>query len=607
MSFTQLACFIVFNKTLIIDFADIAMFFISPFVFFTIGWLLCIYIYSFFTLLFITLNLSSFIISVINRPHISFPIVSFILLLLHIIQLLLEVKINQVVLEVREVGTSNYIIGFPSLITLIIFLVKSSNMSLAIRIIFPVLTSLLLILFISFIITKKYNLVGLVISLEADALVALARIVNLNEALCVWVFMVLAMFLVDFLYSIVFRFNGNLYIKKGFRRVCLIEQDPTNDEIIGEVYNDDTRYKVTSYCKNCLKDFSSQKLIFLPKSHIVKFNITKNNYIKKLILEINEKPNFQNLLEFLPELNEIELKCENKFISLENGIIYKNSDLSICFANKDIKRLHIREHVQTIESLSCKNCFFITKISFPDSLITIGDKAFKKCANLKSVTFSANLKYIGIDAFYYCFQLNSVSFRKCEKLETIQMYAFSHTALEKVVLPKCLKEIDLKAFVMCSYLTNVVCHEDSNVKFLTSKHFKQNPILPSIYNLHLTVKIPLTWETIPSKFYKATLGFRIEYPDFNRWNIVRIEKKAFKRNHYSSFTIPPSVEYIGMEAFAESPILKKIEFPDGSMLSYCHPTAFNKCPMLRSFIFSDENVIAALNIRKNSIFTSPWQ
>lgn len=106
-------------------------------------------------------------------------------------------------------------------------------------------------------------------------------------------------------------------------------------------------------------------------------------------------------------------------------------------------------------------------------MVTISNSAFRDCLRLKTINFPPNLKLIGTSAFGCCYLLKKVSFNRCMKLKTIKDYSFSETSLEKVVLPKCLKESDLKAFKYCPFLSKVTFQEWSrNVSLVSFERWK---------------------------------------------------------------------------------------------------------------------------------------
>lgn len=62
-----------------------------------------------------------------------------------------------------------------------------------------------------------------------------------------------------------------------------------------------------------------------------------------------------------------------------------------------------------IPSYMCNGCNSITNITFPNGIISVGDRAFNGCAGLTSVTFNGKPNTIGKYTFYNCPNLTSIS------------------------------------------------------------------------------------------------------------------------------------------------------------------------------------------------------
>lgn len=92
-------------------------------------------------------------------------------------------------------------------------------------------------------------------------------------------------------------------------------------------------------------------------------------------------------------------------------------------------------------------CEQLKEIFLPDSINDIASRAFEECTSLEKVRFSKNIKFIGSMAFKLCESLKE--FVAPEELLEIKASAFKNSGLERVLLNKKLKEIDLFAFSKC--------------------------------------------------------------------------------------------------------------------------------------------------------------
>ena len=136
---------------------------------------------------------------------------------------------------------------------------------------------------------------------------------------------------------------------------------------------------------------------------------------------------------------------------------------------------------KTVTSIG-KNAFMfasnkteITKVTIPDTVVSIGDYAFSGLTNLESVTIPTSVTSIGKRAFYNT-ALKSVSipsgvktigneaFYSCKSLEEVTIpstvtsigsNAFAGTALKTVTIPNGVKTIGTSAFKDCKNLESV--------------------------------------------------------------------------------------------------------------------------------------------------------
>jgi len=128
---------------------------------------------------------------------------------------------------------------------------------------------------------------------------------------------------------------------------------------------------------------------------------------------------------------------------------------------------------------------YLTGITIPNSVKTIGDNAFATCSNLKRVSFTANsqvttignwafqgcdlrdiampdsVKTIGNNAFSNCIELVLVAFRQ---VTTIGDFAFSNCVkIPTVSIPNSVISIGFKTFDDCIKLTTVTFASGSNI------------------------------------------------------------------------------------------------------------------------------------------------
>lgn len=119
--------------------------------------------------------------------------------------------------------------------------------------------------------------------------------------------------------------------------------------------------------------------------------------------------------------------------------------------------------VESIWTLAFGNCWGLTSVTLPNSMITIGHLAFYGCSNLTSVTIPNSVVTIGDQAFGLCSGLASVTIG--ESVETIGSEAFFFcTSLVSVTIPASVTTIGSDAFCYmyldrCNHLqvTSITC------------------------------------------------------------------------------------------------------------------------------------------------------
>jgi len=224
--------------------------------------------------------------------------------------------------------------------------------------------------------------------------------------------------------------------------------------------------------------------------------------------------NFYNLCigidEYLTAINipQSLTSCGHDFIAFTSvDTLNWNAD-SCAFIHEGsfwafgVSELNFGNHVRYIPDNIFSNNYF-TSITFPESLVHIGEGCFYNCDNLTSIAIPKNVEYIGNSTFDDCSNLVTVNFnaKRCEyapylfercgnletvnfgdsvrivpgnlcvdvlytpsittlnfgqSIDTIEGYAFGNCAnLTAITLPASIKFIDNNAFSGCSGLTTV--------------------------------------------------------------------------------------------------------------------------------------------------------
>ena len=110
-------------------------------------------------------------------------------------------------------------------------------------------------------------------------------------------------------------------------------------------------------------------------------------------------------------------------------------------ANKaNAKNVEIYSGVAYIVEYAFTNCHYLTGVTLPDTLISIGHDAFGSCSSLSSITIPAYVRRIGRQAFY-----------GCSNLKTMTVEASTPPTLGSGAIPSNVKTIYVPASSVNSY------------------------------------------------------------------------------------------------------------------------------------------------------------
>lgn len=156
--------------------------------------------------------------------------------------------------------------------------------------------------------------------------------------------------------------------------------------------------------------------------------------------------------------------------------------------------------LESIGSYAFRDCTSLTAIEIPSSITSIGTSAFNGCTSLEAVTLLEGLQSIGVAAFRNCSALTSIdipasvtsigksTFDGCtslaaatlpEGLQSIGEYAFQHcSALTSIKIPGTVKTVGMCSFQDCSGLASLELAE--GVQKLGSSAFQNCSALTQV-------------------------------------------------------------------------------------------------------------------------------
>ena len=202
-----------------------------------------------------------------------------------------------------------------------------------------------------------------------------------------------------------------------------------------------------------------------------------------------------------PETNYIPNDVTNvKFVSVSHvgpGTMLKHLSFSDC---KKLETVELNEGLQKIGRQTFQRCKSLRGITFPSTLIDIGEKSFSACTRLNKIVLNEGLKKIareafnschslqtitlpstlielGVGAFYNCTRLNKVVLNEGHRVIACQLFA-KCISLSSINLPSTIVEIGIKAFKNCSHLKRVLLND--GIKKIWADSFAECSLLRRI-------------------------------------------------------------------------------------------------------------------------------
>lgn len=225
----------------------------------------------------------------------------------------------------------------------------------------------------------------------------------------------------------------------------------------------------------------------------------------------------------------------------------------------------------------------LIEITFPDSIVAIGEGAFVDCVSLEKINFSNGLKSIGSSAFSGCESLTEISLP--ESIEFVDESAFSYCkSLENIDLPDKAFSIQPYVFDETAYINNpsnwsgnclyvgkhlVAIDENGSGEIKITDGTLSSIMCPDYYEGYSKFYIPSSVEIISyisnnyesievseeNKFYSSSDGILF---DKQKTKLIAFPAKM----NVSSYTVPDSVKEISTKAFNYAD-LQTIDLPNG--------------------------------------------
>jgi hypothetical protein len=266
------------------------------------------------------------------------------------------------------------------------------------------------------------------------------------------------------------------------------------------------------------------------------------------------------------------------------------------FYNTYITSVTIPESVTSIGQYAFRNCTGLTEITIPEGVTSIGNGAFQNCTRLTSVRIPEGVTSIGNSAFTSCSGLTSVTLPN--SLTSIGENAFFDcSGLTNITIPESVTSIGNRAFSDCYSLTSITI--PASVTAIGDGTFERSAYGSGSMTLtSVTFAEGSQLTTIGGyAFYNCTGLTEITIPE----GVTEIGNSAFGNcTGLTEITIPESVTEIGNNAFGNCTGLTGITIPEG--VTSIGDYAFSGCTNLNNIIIDNDKLTFTYNRSLLNIF-----
>ena len=145
------------------------------------------------------------------------------------------------------------------------------------------------------------------------------------------------------------------------------------------------------------------------------------------------------------------------FETIDGVLFEKNEKRLVCYPYAFTASSYaVPQDTVVIGEQAFKECTkYLTTVSMPDSVTSIGNAAFAYCKSLSEITLSGNLTSIGYDAFFGCESLTRITIP--DGVDSIGTSAFyGCNSMTEAIVPSSVTSIGDGAFNGCPSLTLIV-------------------------------------------------------------------------------------------------------------------------------------------------------
>lgn len=204
--------------------------------------------------------------------------------------------------------------------------------------------------------------------------------------------------------------------------------------------------------------------------------------------------------------------------------------------------------VTTIGDRAFQNCFDLTYVEIPDTVVSLKERAFALCVSLVGVSMPDSITEMEQQVFWYCESLLDITIPS--GIDRIRGGTFRDCgSLERVTIPDNITWIELNAFQGCKNLKQIEIPD--TVRFIGDFAFSACVSLQQI-------ELPDSLITLEEGVFDFCLSLgTLWIPE----NVSEIKDRALRNCHsLKRVIIPQSVQSIGVLAFDSSIHLEELYF-----------------------------------------------
>ena len=281
-------------------------------------------------------------------------------------------------------------------------------------------------------------------------------------------------------------------------------------------------------------------------------------------------------------LSEIEVSPTNEFFTSFNGMIMDKENTTILFIPQTNTTITIPETIIMLGETLLQSQNKLTEIKLlnkdvwdtEDGVLYSNDfsSLIAVCGGKTSVTVHSGVSTIAPKAAQGCTNLKQFLFndKKCTSLND---YCLSGSGITSFIIPSSVQTIGNYAFSSCSYLSEIIIADDSELTSIGENAF---------YQLNRVTKL-----FIPPKL-KSLGDYAFSTSGINNITFAAdsiftsFSSSCFSYSNLQSITIPRSLEKINNNCFGYCSNLEKVSFQCGTVLKEIGEDAFIGCAKLGS-------------------------